>query len=83
MFTINNYGTAKALRVLAEDTKHPYDEDEYPTFMLDLSKIKITDWTPAFTVDDVTKQSITFKWHYDVRTHKAIEIYLKNTQASY
>jgi hypothetical protein len=54
-------GTAKALRVLAEDTKHPYDEDEYPTFMLDLSKIKITDWTPAFTVDDVTKQSITFK----------------------
>jgi hypothetical protein len=29
--------------------------------MLDLSKIKITDWTPAFTVDDVTKQSLSFK----------------------
>jgi len=77
-------GTPKALRILAEDTKHPYEwVDNYPTFMLDLSKIKITDWTPAFTVDDVTKQSITFKGHYDVRTHKAIEIYLKNTQESY
>ena len=77
-------GTPKALRLLAEDTKHPYEwADNYPTFMLDLSKIKITDWTPAFTIDDVTKQSITFKGHYDVRTHKAIEIYLKNTQESY
>ena len=76
--------TPKALRVLAEDTKHPYEGVEnYPTFMLDLSKIIITDWTPAFTIDDVTKQSITFKGHYDVRTHKAIEIYLKNTQPSY
>ena len=51
--------------------------------MLDLAKIKITDWTPAFSVDDVTKQSITFKWHYDVKSHKAIEVYLKNTQESY
>ena len=76
--------TPKALRILAEDIKHPYEwTDNYPTFMLDLAKIKITDWTPAFTVDDVTKQSITFKWHYDVRTHKAIEVYLKNTQESY
>ncbi len=76
--------TPKALRLLAEDTKHPYEwVDNYPTFMLDLAKIKITDWTPAFTVDDVTKQSISFKWHYDVRSHKAIEVYLKNTQESY
>jgi len=51
--------------------------------MLDLSKIKITDWTPAFTIDDVTKQSISFKGHYDVTTHKAIEVYLKNTQPTY
>ena len=29
--------------------------------MLNEAKIKITDWTPAFTVDDVTKQSINFK----------------------
>ena len=58
--------TPKALRVLAEDTKHPYEwVENYPTFMLDLSKIIITDWTPAFTIDDVTKQSISFKWHYD------------------
>ena len=77
-------GTPKALRLLAEDTKHPYEGVEnYPTFMLDLAKIKITDWTPAFTVDDVTKQSITFKGHYDVKSKKAIEIYLKNTQPSY
>jgi len=75
--------TPKALRLLAEDTKHPYSPLHYPTFMLDLAKIKITDRTPAFTIDDVTKQSITFKWHYDVKTKKAIEIYLKNTQESY
>jgi hypothetical protein len=84
--TYKNYflnGTSKALRILAEDTKHAYGTDSYPTFMLDLSKIKITDWTPAFTVDDVTKQSVSFKGHYDVRTHKAIEVYLKNTQESY
>ena len=77
-------GTPKALRLLAEDTKHPYEwVDNYPTFMLDLAKIKITDWTPAFTVDDVTKQSISFKGHYDVKSKKAIEVYLKNTQPSY
>ncbi len=76
--------TPKALRVLAEDTKHPYEGVEnYPTFMLDLSKIIITDWTPAFTIDDVTKQSISFKWHYDLKTKKAIEVYLKNTYPSY
>jgi hypothetical protein len=51
--------------------------------MLDLSKVVITDWTPAFTLDDITKQSISFKGHYDLRTKKAVEIYLKNTQASY
>lgn len=77
-------GTPKALRLLAEDKKHPYEWIEnYPTFMLDLAKIKITDWTPAFTIDDVTKQSISFKGHYDVKTKKAIEVYLKNTQPSY
>lgn len=76
--------TPKALRVLAEDTKHPYEwVENYPTFMLDLSKIIITDWTPAFTIDDVTKQSISFKGHYDVKTKKAIEVYLKNTQPFY
>ena len=75
---------AKALRLLAEDRLHPYEwVDNYPTFMLDLSKIKITDWTPAFTLDDITKQSISFKWHYDLKSHKAIEVYLKNTQESY
>ncbi|MBR4566925.1 hypothetical protein IKO18_00425 [bacterium] len=51
--------------------------------MLDLAKVIITDWTPAFTVDDVTKQSISFKGHYDVTNHKAVEVYLKNTQESY
>lgn len=73
----------KMLRVLAEDTLHPYSEDNYPTFMLDLSKVIITDLTPAFTLDDITKQSISFKGHYDLKTKKAVEIYLKNTQASY
>lgn len=77
------HGNAKALRVLAEDRFHPYKEGEYPCFMLDLSKVMMTDWTPAFTVDDVSKQSISFKWHYDVKTRKAVEIYLKNTQETY
>ena len=76
--------TPKALRILAEDTKHPYEwVENYPTFMLDLAKVVITDWTPAFTIDDVTKQSISFKGHYDVKSKKAIEVYLKNTQPSY
>ena len=34
-------------------------------------------------LDDITKQSISFKGHYDLRTKKAVEVYLKNTQASY
>jgi hypothetical protein len=75
--------TSKALRIIAEDTLHPYSENEYPSFILDLSKIIITDWTPAFTIDDITKQSITFKGHYDVKSKKAVEIFLKNTQESY
>jgi len=73
----------KALRILAEDRTHPYSDDDYPTFMLDLAKVVITDWTPAFSLNDITKQSISFKWHYDVREKKAIEVYLKNTQAQY
>ena len=77
-------GTSKALRVLAEDRKHPYEwVDNYPTFMLDLSKVIITDWTPSVVVDDITKQSISFKGHYDLKTQKALEIYLKNTQEHY
>lgn len=90
MFENNTYKnyflnwTPKALRILAEDTKHPYEwVDNYPTFMLDLAKVIITEWTPEFTVDDITKQSISFKWHYDLRSRKAVEIYLKNTQPSY
>lgn len=74
---------SKSFRLIAEDTKHPIEWTIYPTFKLDLSKIKITDRTPAFAVDDVTKQSIIFKWHYDVKTKSAIEIQLINTQQSY
>ena len=77
-------GTPKALRILAEDTKHPYEGvDNYPTFILDSSKVNITGWTPAFNVHNITKQSISFKGHYDLKTKKALEIYLKNTQPSY
>lgn len=74
---------AKALRILLEDKSHPYWEDDYPTFMLDLSKVIITDWTPAFSLNDITKQSISFKWHYDIKQWKAVEVYLKNTQERY
>jgi hypothetical protein len=74
---------AKALRILLEDKSHPYWEDDYPTFMLDLSKVIITDWTPAFSLNDITKQSISFKWHYDIKQKKAVEVYLKNTQERY
>lgn len=76
-------GTPKAFRMLAEDTKHPINASHNNTFQLDLSKIQITDWTPAYTVDDFTKQSVKFKGHYDVKTKKAIEILLKNTQKNY
>ena len=74
---------AHAMRILAEDTKHPIDDGVYPTFMMDLSKVQYTDWTPAFAVDDIVKQTVAFKGHYDVNTRKAIEIQLINTQESY
>lgn len=76
-------GTPKAFRMIAEDTKHPINGSHNNTLQIDLSKIQITDWTPAYTVDDITKQSVKFKGHYDVKTKKAIEIKLKNTQANY
>lgn len=76
-------GTPKAFRMLAEDTKHPINGTHKNTLQVDLSKVQFTDWTPAYTIDDITKQSVKFKGHYDVKTRKAIEIKLKNTQASY
>lgn len=75
--------TPKALRIEAEDTIHPYDENNNPTFRIDLSKVIITEWTPSFTKEEITKQSVNFKGHYDVRTHKAIEMYLKNSREQY
>lgn len=80
-FTINNI--AKAMRLEAENTKNPIDDSNNPTFRIDLSKIQFTDWTPAFAKNDIVKQSVNFKGHYDIASKKAIEVYLKNTQASY
>lgn len=76
-------GTPKAMKLFAEDTKHPINSTHNNTLDIDLHKVQITDWTPSFTVNDVTKQSIKFKAHYDVKSKKAIEVRLKNTQMSY
>lgn len=89
LFENNSYkesflnGNAKALRLFAEDSKNPINATHKNTLQIDLSKVQFTDWTPSFTVDEITKQSVKFKGHYDLKTKKAIEIKLKNTQRSY
>lgn len=80
-FTINNI--AKAMRLQAINDKAPIDWSNNPELRIDLSRVQFTDWTPSFAKDDIVKQSVNFKGHYDIWTQKAIEVYLKNSHQAY
>ncbi len=55
----------------------------HPELVIDLAKVKFTDWSEAVALNDLIKQTVSFKAHYSIKDKKAIEVVLVNTQESY
>lgn len=74
MKAINN--DYQALRIELTDSDVDLGGGINPKLTIDLAKISYTDRTPAYGVDDIVKQTLTFKGHYDGSS--AIDVTLVN-----
>jgi len=75
--------TPKALRITVEDTATTIGSSENPKLNIDLARVKLIDWSPNWSNNEVVKQTIKFKGFYSMSDAEAIEAELTNTTSSY
>lgn len=75
--------TPKALRLTVEDTNTTIGSSENPKLEIDLARVKLIDWSPNYSKNEIVKQTIKFKGFYSLSDAKAITAELTNTISSY
>ncbi len=76
-------GTAKALRIDLVNTDVTIGTSSNPQCRIDLAKVTFTELTRPATINDMVKQTLSFKAHYSLTDSLMISILNKNAQASY
>lgn len=71
----------QALRIDLTDSDVDLGGGVNPQLTIDLAKISYTDRSPAYAVDNIVKQTLQFKGHYDGTS--AIDVTLVNAKDSY
>lgn len=76
-------GTIKAMRIEAVDTTKTIWAASNPTMKIDIAKVTFDEYENDGGLDDIMRENITFKWHYDLTNGSDIDVTLINTQSSY
>lgn len=75
--------TIKAMRIEAVDTSKTIWTASNPTITIDIAKVTFDEYENDWGLNDVMRENVTFKWHYDLTNWSDINITLINTQSSY
>ena len=78
-----NNDTIKALRIEAKDTATTIGLTSNPRLMIDLTRVKFTEFSKSMGNKDLVKQTIKFKGLYSMADSKAMLAELVNTTATY
>lgn len=76
-------GTIKAMRIEAIDTTTTIWLSDNPKMTIDIAKVTFDDHENDWGLDDVMRENITFKGHYDLANAADISVTLTNTQTAY
>ena len=76
-------GTAKAMRVDLKNTDVTIGTSANPELRIDLAKVIFKEITRPVKINDVVRQTLSFKAHYSTGDSKMATILLTNLQASY
>lgn len=76
-------GTHKALRLDLVDTSTTIGTSANPQLRIDLAKVFFKELTRPIAINDVIKQTLSFKAHYSTGDSKMLTILLTNLTASY
>lgn len=75
--------TPQALRLELINTDVTIGASSNPTITIDLAKVKFSEIARNLTLNDIVRQTLTFKSFYSLTDAQSIDITLFNTQTSY
>lgn len=75
--------TSKAMRIEIIDTATTIGVEDNPTVIIDIAKVTFEEYSNDWWLDDIMRENITIKGHYDLANAEDIEITVINEQASY
>lgn len=76
-------GTVKAMRIQIIDTSTTIGASDNPTVTIDIAKVTFEDHESDGGLNDIMRENLTFKWHYDLANSSDIDISVINEQSSY
>lgn len=76
-------GTQKAVRIQLTNTDVTLGNASSPSITIDLAKVTFTEITRPIQINDVVKQSVSFKAHYSKADSQMISALITNLVASY
>jgi hypothetical protein len=76
-------GTAKAMRIDLTNTDVTLGAASNPRLKIDLAKVIFKEITRPIVLNDIVKQTLSFKAHYSTSDSKMVEILATNTVTSY
>jgi len=75
--------TKLAMRLILKNTDVTIGTTSNPTFQIDVPYVKITDWDPDYSADDLVQQTINFTGLLNVATGAFVTAKIRNLQTSY
>jgi len=76
-------GTAKAMRIDLINTDVTIGNSANPRVKIDLAKVIFTEISKVTALNDVVRQTLSFKAHYSISDTKMVQIVCTNVVASY
>ncbi|RJQ67339.1 MAG: hypothetical protein C4519_24390 [Desulfobacteraceae bacterium] len=76
-------GTQKALRINITDTGTTIGDSANPGLVIDLAKVKLTEWAKTSDQNEIVRQTLSFKAFYSSTDSKMLDCVLTNLTASY
>jgi hypothetical protein len=76
-------GTYKALRFDMRNTDVTIGSAAKPQIQIDLARVLLKEVTRPIKINDVIRQTVSFKAYYSVSDTKMIQVVATNTTASY
>jgi hypothetical protein len=76
-------GTSRAMRITIENTDAIIGTTLNPKMVIDLAKVKFTEWARTSDQNEIITQTLSFQAYYSAADSSMISVVLTNAQASY